>query len=189
MSCRISASPSCSRTVASLSPRRSPIGNEFVSNAAISRSVGIPVKPGNSGAVPGNDGDDNHGARKSSSSRRSAHCLASACDQTPASLSGGNAGSAAKSPATSAAHVASSSTCTQAAASVAGRATTADSSVFSNSATTGISAPTVSSRSAKVSLTPSIHRGLRIGASISAVSPGRRVSRWAARLPLSTVET
>ena len=188
-SSRIRASASCRCTVASLSPRRSRIDNEVVSKAAISRSVGMPVRPGKSRVVSGNNGNDNHGARKTSSSRSSAHCRASACDQTLASLSGCNAGSAAKCPARSAAHMASCSTCTQAAASVADPVTPADVSVCSNCATTARSPPTVSSRSAKVSLRPFSHRRLRIGVSGRAVRPGRRVSRWAARLPLSTVDT
>ncbi len=49
--------------------------------------------------------------------------------------------------------------------------------------------PTVSVRIENASRAPSSQRGLRMGASPSAVRPGRNVSRCPARLPLSTVET
>ena len=93
-------------------------------------------------------------------------------------------------PAASAALAARSSTWIHASARVTGLAAAVEASTLSNGATTCRDClPMASMRIASVSLRPSSHRWLRIGASQRAARPGRNVSRWPARLPLSTVET
>ena len=97
---------------------------------------------------------------------------------------------AVKCAAASAALAARSSTWIHASARVTGLAAAVEASTFSNGATVCRDClPMASTRIANVSLRPSSHRWLRIGASQRAVRPGRNVSRWPARLPLSTVET
>ena len=163
---------------------RSIVGDQAAFSAARFRSVGISVSPGKSRPVRDSADRSSHGARRTSSSRSSAHCLASAWAQKPASLSvsaGRLALSAANSAAASLASAASRFTWAHASASVTGLASAADSSAVSNCSScgtvSGAAVPTASTRIENVSLTPSSHRRLRMGASISAVSPGRKVSR------------
>ena len=140
------------------------------------RSIGVPVVHDLPG-VGGNLQDHyvarvSHRAKNASSSSASRHCRASACAQPPASPSA---------PAAPTAALASRSRQARAAASVLGGAARADSSASRN----GAGSPSRPS----VSLKPSNSRAGRIGSSGSASSPARKVSRWPARLPLSTVET
>ena len=78
----------------------------------------------------------------------------------------------------------------RAAESVAGRESQAASSVLPElgQRQPAAASPAASSSIPRVSRRPSSQRGSRIGRSSSAIRPGRKVSRWPARLPLSTVE-
>ncbi|KFB67212.1 MAG: hypothetical protein CAPSK01_003329 [Candidatus Accumulibacter vicinus] len=172
----------------------------MASSCANPRSVGMASRAAsastwvNCAAIPtGGAGSASHGDRKLSSATAAWHCRSSACAQSSASPAGAVIGMSARPAvireAIPAAALASLSSCDQAAISVAGGADAAVSSSFRNAAIDTVALPSAAIvRILKVSPRPSNNRVISIRSSASASRPARRVNRWPARLPLSTVE-
>ena len=163
-----------------------------------SRNVGISIASSNVRSRSGTRCNVSHGANSVSSSTALRHCCTSVCAHQCASSVGRVAemGTAATGSRLSTSSVADNANRVKqacVAASVAGALAQADaksfSSLSSSACAVGGDSLAASLRTLKVSKSPSKNRAPKILSSISASSPGRNVSRWPARLPLSTDET
>jgi len=183
---RSSPSRSCRPAGASEAPARSNDGGSWAFIPATSRSVGIrsrhPLSPLGSPA----GGSAPHGARHCSSSRAPWHCRARASAHHRAGFSGPDA----KPSTTSAAKAASRPRDSRAAVRLVGGESHAEATPSWRRAICGdTSLPAAAARTRNASRSPSNTRASRIFRSGSASRPGRKVSRWPARFPLSTVDT